>query len=65
MGQTAHVSTIHPLTVGFVAESLPPQLPPLSAAERIICLSVVDVKLVSPNGDPGYRDILPSGSLPF
>src|ERR671912_718075 len=27
-GQTAHAGTIHPLTVGFVAESLPPQLPP-------------------------------------
>jgi hypothetical protein len=39
--------------------------PPLSAAERIICLQVVDGKLDSPNVDTGYKDILRSGSLPF
>src|SRR5215204_7442201 len=35
-GQTAHGSTTHPLTVGFIAELFPPQLRSLGAAEIII-----------------------------
>jgi hypothetical protein len=33
-GQTAHASTMHGLTVGFIAESFPPHLPSLRAAEK-------------------------------
>jgi hypothetical protein len=34
MGQTAHGSTIHPSTVGFIAELFAPQLSSLGAAEK-------------------------------
>ena len=63
--ESKHKKSSNDLRPHYCRGILSAATPSLGAAERIICLWVVDGKLDSPNVDPRYRDILRSGSLPF